>query len=121
MAAALHAEGLPVFAIERGGTGSHQVALRAAQGGQAMARTLGAAGLLCCGIGLPGAEVPGDLNGLRLGTPEIVRLGLSPADMPRLARLIARVLAAPECAPAVRAEITAWRRELGGLRYVVDA
>ena len=122
LAASLHAEGLPVFAIERGGTGSHQVALRAAQGGQAMARTLGAAGLLCCGIGLPGAEVPGDLNGLRLGTPEIVRLGLSPPDMPRLARLIARVLAAPDSAPAaVRAEITVWRRELGGLRYVADA
>ncbi len=119
LAAALHAEGLPVFAIESGGTRSHQVALRAAAGGQAMARVLGQAGLLCCGIGLPVAAVPGELNGLRLGTPEIVRLGLTPADMPRLARLIAKVLATPSSAPAVRADIAAWRRELGGLRYVM--
>ena len=121
LAEALHAEGLPVHAIELGGTTSHQVALIAPAGGQAIARTLGQAGLLCCGIGLPLAEVPGDLNGLRLGTPEIVRLGLTPADMPRLARLIAQVLAAPSSATAVRAEIAAWRRKLGGLRYVVAA
>ncbi len=121
LAAALHAEGLPVFATDRGGTRSHQVAIEAAGGGQAMARVLGPAGLLCCGIGLPLTEVPGDLNGLRLGTPEIVRLGLTPADMPRLASMIARVLAAPSSAATVRAEITAWRRELGGLRYMVAA
>jgi glycine hydroxymethyltransferase len=121
LATALHGEGLPVFAIDSGGTRSHQVALQAAGGGQAMARLLGQAGLLCCGIGLPMAEVPGDLNGLRLGTPEIVRLGLTPADMPRLARLIARALATPSRAAAVRDEITAWRRALDGLHYVVAA
>jgi len=121
LATALLAEGLPVFASERGGTLSHQLALRAAQGGQAMARSLGAAGLLCCGIGLPDYVVPGDLSGLRLGTPEIVRLGLTPADMPRLAGMIARVLAAPGSAPMVRAEIAAWRRQLGGLRFVVTS
>ena len=120
LAAALHDEGVPVHAIGRGGTQSHQVAVEAAVygGGQAAARVLGPAGLLCCGIGLPIAEVPGDLNGLRLGTPEIVRLGLLPADMPRLAGMIARVLRTPAEAAAVRAEVTAWRRSLGPLRYL---
>ena len=45
---------------------------------------------------------------------------LTPADMPRLARLIARALAAVDATAAVRTEITTWRQELAGLRYVVD-
>ena len=111
---------LPVHAVERGGTRSHQLALRAATfgGGQVAAKRLGAAGLLCCGIGLPIAEVPGDLNGLRLGTPEIVRLGLTPADMPRLAGLIARGLAGADPV-GLRAEVAGWRRALGPLAYVL--
>ncbi len=120
LAVALSTQGLPVFAMDRGGTRSHQLALHAEGGGQTLARRLGSAGLLCCGIGLPLPKVPGDLNGLRLGTPEIVRLGLTPSDMPRLARLMARVLATAGEAVEVRAEITAWRHELVGLRYVVD-
>ena len=120
LAQALAARGLPVHAIEHGGTTSHQLALQAATlgGGQAAARRLGAAGLLCCGIGLPIAEVPGDLNGLRLGTPEIVRLGLTPADMPRLADLLARGLAGADPV-ALRAEVADWRRALGPLQYVL--
>lgn len=43
------------------------------------ARMPGATALLCYGIGLPLAGVPGDLNGRGLGTPEIVRLRLTPA------------------------------------------
>ena len=120
LARELAALGLPVHAIERGGTRSHQLALQARSlgGGQAAAPRLGAAGLLCCGIGLPIAEVEGDLSGLRLGTPEIVRLGLTPADMPRLAELIARGL--PDADPvALRAKVAAWRRTLGALRYVL--
>jgi glycine hydroxymethyltransferase len=36
--------------------------------------------------------VAGDVNGLRLGVPEIVRLGLGPAQMAELAALIAEAL-----------------------------
>ena len=123
LAAALDQHGLPVHGIERGATRSHQFALQATTlgGGQAAARRLGAAGLLACGIGLPLPEVPGDLNGLRLGTPEIVRLGLAPADMPRLAGLIARALGTEaDAAVAIRREIADWRRSLGPLHYVTN-
>ncbi len=41
-------------------------------------------GLLACGIGLPIAPVDGDINGLRLGVPEIVRLGFAPSMPPSL-------------------------------------
>ncbi|MCB2070437.1 MAG: serine hydroxymethyltransferase, partial [Ottowia sp.] len=79
-------------------TQSHQLALEAAAlgGGQAAARRMAPAGLLACGIGLPIAPVAGDLNGLRLGVPEIVRLGMGPGDMPELAALIRRALTVPD-------------------------
>lgn len=78
LAAALAAEGLPVFGKEHGHTRSHQFAVEAAVfgGGQTASKTLRKAGFLACGIGLPIAEVAGDLNGLRIGTPEIVRWGV---------------------------------------------
>lgn len=86
--------GLPVFAVDRGATLSHQFALEAARwgGGQAASKQLRQAGLLASGIGLPLDELPGDVNGLRLGTPEIVRWGMGPSDMPALAGLLADAL-----------------------------
>jgi glycine hydroxymethyltransferase len=119
LAEALAGCGLPVFAHERGGTTSHQFALEAARwgGGQAAARRLEASRLLACGIGLPLSRVPavdGDVNGLRLGVPEIVRLGLGPEDMPALATLIAQALDGEPVGDAV----TALRRRFSGLRFV---
>jgi glycine hydroxymethyltransferase len=87
-------------------------------GGQAAARKLEAARLLACGIGLPDAwvaPVPGDVNGLRLGTPEIVRLGFTPEHMRELAALIASALDGrpqPEAVTALRQ-----RAAVGPLRY----
>lgn len=125
LAAALIEHGLPVFAAERGGTESHQFAVEAARwgGGQAAARRLEAARLLACGIGLPLARVPalqGDVNGLRLGVPEIVRLGLGPGEMPELAALIARALDAPQGSAdgSIGEAVSALRRRFKGLRFV---
>ena len=75
---------------------------------------MAAAGLLACGIGLPIDPVAGDVNGLRLGVPEIVRLGLGPAEMPELAALIVRALAGE----AVGEAVSALRRRFSGLRFV---
>jgi glycine hydroxymethyltransferase len=118
LADALGALGLPVFARERGATTSHQFAIEAARfgGGQAAARRLERARLLACGIGLPIAPVAGDINGLRLGVPEIVRLGMAPGHMGELAELIAQALGSePE---PVAARVTEFRRRFSGLRYV---
>ncbi|NGM47311.1 aminotransferase class I/II-fold pyridoxal phosphate-dependent enzyme [Rhodobacter sp. SGA-6-6] len=119
LAAELSALGLPVFAADKGGTQSHQFALEAAAfgGGQAASKKLRKAGFLACGIGLPIAAVPGDLNGLRIGTPELVRRGVTPADAPALAALIAEGLRsnAPETvAPRTRA----LRARFQGIHYV---
>jgi glycine hydroxymethyltransferase len=120
LAAALAARGLPVFAAALGMTRSHQFALEAARwgGGQAAAKILRRANILACGIGLPVAPLAGDVNGLRLGTPEIVRWGMAPADMPELALYIARALETPEAAGEVAREVSEFRGRFTALRFV---
>lgn len=119
LAQELQVLGLPVFAADRGATTSHQFAIQAAAfgGGQAAAKTLRKAGFLACGIGLPIPEVPGDTNGLRIGTPELVRRGVTPADAPALAALIVEGLRsnAPE---TVALKTKALRARFQGLHYV---
>jgi len=119
LAEALAGEGLPVFATSQGHTGSHQFAIEAAAfgGGQAAAKRLRRAGLLACGIGLPIAAVEGDVNGLRLGTPELCRWGMVEADMPRLARLIAQALRSTE-PEALAPDVAAWRATFDRLHFV---
>jgi glycine hydroxymethyltransferase len=120
LADALAERGLPVFATARGRTGSHQFALVAAEfgGGQAAAKRLRLANILSCGIGLPLAEIDGDMNGLRFGTPEIVRWGMTEKDMPELAALIARALRGNEEPQAVAADVTSFRRRFSRLHFI---
>lgn len=111
---------LPVFARERGITTSHQFAIEAAPygGGQAAAKALRSVNILSCGIGLPLPEVAGDVNGLRLGTPEIVRFGMTAADMPELAGYIAEGLNGSRAAEAVAKDVTAFRGRFRELHFV---
>ena len=119
LAQALMAEGLPVFAAAKGGTRSHQLALEAAGfgGGQMASARLRQAGLLASGIGLPLPEVAGDMNGLRIGTPELVRWGMTVDDAPRLASLIARALR-DENPAALAPEVSQWRHSFDRLHFV---
>ncbi|MBM2578120.1 aminotransferase class I/II-fold pyridoxal phosphate-dependent enzyme [Jannaschia sp. Os4] len=103
------------LAVHGGGTRSHQFALETPGGGQRAARRLRRAGLLACGIGLPGAAAAGDMNGLRIGTPEAVRRGLGPAHAPEVAALLrAGLTGDPE---AVAPRTRALRATLTGLRF----
>jgi glycine hydroxymethyltransferase len=85
---------IPVFRTQNGFTRSHQFAVQASRfgGGQTASRHIEKAGFLACGIGLPIDTVDDDLNGLRIGTPEIVRWGMTESEMPELAKLLARAL-----------------------------
>ncbi|MBO6896068.1 MAG: aminotransferase class I/II-fold pyridoxal phosphate-dependent enzyme [Shimia sp.] len=116
LAEALEANGVPVFAGRDGHTQSHQFAVLAESygGGQAASKVLRKAGFLACGIGLPVAEVAGDMNGLRIGTPELVRWGMTSGDAGRLAGLIAAGLAGED----VAAEVSAWRQSFDTVQFV---
>jgi glycine hydroxymethyltransferase len=118
-AAELDKAGIPVFAKERGYTESHQFAVLAESfgGGQAASARLRQAGFLTCGIGLPVAPVEGDLNGLRIGTSEIVRWGVTVEGIPEIAQLLARALRAdkPE---ALAKEVSTLRKKYQELHFM---
>jgi glycine hydroxymethyltransferase len=112
--------GVPVFARDRGITKSHQFAIEAARygGGQAAAKRLRDANILTCGIGLPISPVDGDMNGLRMGTPEIVRWGMTSKDMPQLAQFIEGVLERTRPAREVAKEVAEFRGRFSTLHFV---
>jgi glycine hydroxymethyltransferase len=114
--------GVNIFAADKGFTTSHQFAILAAPygGGQTAARRMGEAGLLACGIGLPIEQVEGDLNGLRIGTPEIVRIGMKVEHMQDLAGFIARSLDTSAEPKSIQRDITEWRKQFSGVHYTVD-
>ena len=120
LAESLVDRGVPVFARDRGITRSHQFAIEAAGygGGQAAAKTLRQANILTCGIGLPIAPVDGDVNGLRLGTPEIVRWGMTADDMPELAGFIAGALAGQRAATSLAGNVTTFRQRFSSLHFI---
>ncbi|HEX6074082.1 MAG TPA: aminotransferase class I/II-fold pyridoxal phosphate-dependent enzyme [Micromonosporaceae bacterium] len=118
----LTGRGVPVFAADHGGTRSHQFAILAHRygGGQRAARRLRRANLLLSGIDLPAALVDGDMNGIRIGTPEIVRIGMTESDMPTLASFLARALEPDADLPAIAVEVTAWRSRFSGVHFTMD-
>lgn len=122
LAAELTARGVPVYAAERGGTTSHQLAVRAQawSGGQHAAALLREANLLACGIGLPVEPVEGDTNGLRIGTPETARLGMGVDDMGVLAGFIAAALAPDSDRGAVAEQVTQWRSDFRDVHFTTD-
>ena len=119
LATALANEGIPIFAANNGYTQSHQFAIIAADfgGGQTASQKLRRAGFLTCGIGLPIDPVAGDMDGLRIGTPELVRWGVTEKDAPRMAKLIANALGRndPE---ALASEVADWRSSFNQLHYI---
>ena len=119
LAAEMQNLSMPVFETATGPTSSHQFAISAAGygGGQAASKTLRQAGFLACGIGLPIEAVEGDMNGLRIGTPELVRWGMTPEHMPRLAQLINDALRANDPA-GMAADVAKWRSEFDSLHYI---
>jgi len=105
---ALSDEGFPLVAEADGFSASHQLHLdrprlreRHGIGGGGLARRLERQRLLI------------DLVG-RIGTAEATRLGLTPADMPRLASLLGRAGLRSE---RVGAEVLAWRKSFSALRF----
>ncbi len=121
LALALADQNLPVHGpASKGYTLSHHVAVQAARygGGTTASRHLEPANILTSGIGLPLPELKNDFNGLRIGTQEITRWGMQPADMPAVAELIGRILVKGENPAGVRPDVMALRHQFQTLHYV---
>ncbi len=113
LAAALEQLGLPVYHApgQHVATTSHQFALQAETygGGQTLARTLSRAKLLTSGIELPQTAVANDFNGLRLGTSELVRWGMTAKDMPIIADFFKQLLIDKKPPETVGAAVSEFR------------
>jgi glycine hydroxymethyltransferase len=118
---ALMEQGIAVHRAEgRPYTESHHLALPAAAygGGQKAAKLLARANILLCGIGLPLPPVESDLNGIRIGTQEVTRLGMTDDAMKEIADLIALVLVDKEPPESIRDDVIAFRRDYQDLHFV---
>ena len=89
LARALHERGFDVLAANLGFTRSHTIAVRVEKegGGEDVARRLAAAGIIANKNLLPGDKSPRHPGGVRLGTPEVTRVGMGPKEMERVAEL----------------------------------
>jgi len=113
--------GMPVHETVDGPTTSHQFAIEAERWGtgNAGSQILRRANVLACEIGLPGRTSDGRARtGIRLGTPEIVRWGMTAADMPELAGIIADALAGDTEPEAVLPRTSALRDRFTELHFI---
>ncbi|MBI2256401.1 MAG: aminotransferase class I/II-fold pyridoxal phosphate-dependent enzyme [Proteobacteria bacterium] len=101
-------------------TTSQHVALdaRSYGGGNAASARIEPANILFTSIGLPLPAMPGDANGIRIGTQEITRWGFKPTDMADIAALIARVLVKGELAASVRPDAMALRHRFQDIHFI---
>ena len=116
LASCLEDYDVPVFFGALGHTQSHQFAVLADkyQGGQEVSKLLRKSGFLACGIGLPVQDIEGDMNGVRFGTPELVRWGMKAKHSNKLAGLIAKALKGDN----VSDQVSDWRKTFNKIHFV---
>jgi glycine hydroxymethyltransferase len=123
LAGALHERGFDVLAPELGFTKSHTLAVRVARegGGEEVARRLSEAGIITNKNLLPGDTSPKHPGGLRLGSPEVTRVGMREKEMVRIAELFDALLHKGRPVEAVRAEAETLKRDFTTVHYCFGA
>ena len=116
LASSLEEYDIPIFFGALGHTQSHQFAVLAEGygGGQQASKLLRKSGFLACGIGLPVQDIEGDMNGVRFGTPELVRWGMKAKHSNKLAELVAKALKGDN----VSDQVSKWRRTFNKVHFV---
>ena len=121
---ALSAEGFDVIAEERGFTSSHQVVTRHGEidsgAGRDAAATLEEAGIITNMNMLPGDTKALAPSGLRLGTPELTRLGMGADEMQDVARFFARALIQEEDTSSVKSDVREFKSEFQTVQYCFE-
>ena len=125
LGAALAAEGFDVLAEERGYTSSHQVLTRhggADSGaGKRAARTLEDCGIITNMNMLPGdTKAMSGPSGLRLGTPELTRVGMGMDEMQDVARFFSRALIEEDDTASVRADVAEFKSRFQTVHYALE-
>ena len=103
-------------------TESHLVAIDAHKfgGGTRAARLAELSNVLFSGIPLPIEAIVGDYNGIRLGTQELTRIGMTESHMGDVARFLKLALERPERADVTRKEVSEWRADFRTVHFGLD-
>ena len=125
LGAALAAEGFDVIAEDRGYTASHQILTR--HGGIDSGAGLRAAAILeDAGIITNMNMLPGDTkamtgpSGLRLGVPELTRVGMGTDEMQDVAGFFARALIAAEDSESVKIDVADFKSNYQTVKYCFE-
>ncbi|MFZ0891053.1 MAG: serine hydroxymethyltransferase [Thermoplasmata archaeon] len=123
LAQALHRRGFDVLAESRGFTASHTIAVRVARegGGAEVAHRLSEAGIISNHNLLPGDKSPKHPQGIRLGTPEVTRLGMREKEMDQIAELFDQLLHQGQPAPEVASAAAALKSGFTTLKFCFGA
>ena len=123
LAQALNERGFDVLAANLGFTRSHTIAVRVETegGGEAVARRLADVGIISNKNLLPGDRSPKHPGGVRLGTPEVTRVGMGPAEMARIALLFDDLLHRGRDPADVAREVAELKQGFTTLHYCFGA
>ncbi len=121
---ALASEGFDVIAEDRGYTESHQVVTRHGENdsgaGKKAAETLESAGIITNMNMLPGDTKALSPSGIRLGTPELTRLGMGESEMQEVARFFSRALLEGEDPSNIRSAVSEFKSEFQTVGYCFE-
>ncbi len=118
LAQALYERSFKVFGEQLGFTKSHQVLLEIGPGkGKEASKKLEDAGIVTNMNTIPGDTDPLNPSGLRLGTPELTRIGMKEKEMDEVAVFYQRALLKGEDTKKIKADVKEFRKDFQGLHY----
>lgn len=118
LAQALHERGFKVFGEKLGFTKSHQILLEIGQGkGKEASKKLEDAGIITNMNTIPGDQDPLNPSGLRLGTPELTRMGMKESEMEEIAEFFKRALLEKEDLKKIKSDIKEFRKDFQELYF----
>jgi glycine hydroxymethyltransferase len=121
LAQALNERGFKVFGEKLGFTKSHQILLEIGSGkGKEASKILEDAGIITNMNTIPGDEDPLNPSGLRLGTPEITRIGMKAKEMDEIAEFFNRALLKKENTKKIKDDIKDFRKDFQELHYCFE-
>ena len=117
-AQSLHERGFKVFGEKLGFTKSHQVLLEIGPGkGKEASKKLVDCGIVTNMNTIPGDTDPLNPSGLRLGTPELTRIGMKEKEMDEVATFFERALLKNENSKKIKEDIKDFRKDFQEIHY----
>lgn len=124
LAQALYEQGFNVLCEHKGFTDSHQVVIDVSKngGGKRAAENLESANIIINKNLLPNdsLEITKNPSGIRIGTPEITRIGMKESDMLYIAELMRRVVIDCENPKKVLEDVVEFKKNFNKIHYCFD-